>query len=507
VTVGQGVNDDNSGAGNNDILITAGNYVFNGDTITMSAGSGDNKVRIRGSSTTATFNQFVVYAPTGSGGQFRIEPSDGSTVTFSAGIQSGHINSYAIDVGSEQLQLGWYGNGTINLTGGNSYAGQLRSSQTTNMTGTATMNASYLRIDNGDFTLNGASTRLSLEESGRGNGIIVGGQNNSANLHVIDGQVQSNGGIVVMNISADNNTDRTATLLVDGGRVTAGNLTDNSNKGGRTGIVLINGDAGSALNAPTQKAVFQLNGGVVSTVAINFGATVDSVDNTAQLSTGGSPVGQSATMTVTGGELYIGQYGIVKNDSLLSTSITLSGGTVGAINSNWSSSMDMTLGTTNGNITFKAANEAGSTGYDIALSGVLSGSGGFNKTGDGKLTLTGVNTFTGDVHVIAGSLQLGNSSGSGSFLGDTTNLYLVTGTSLVLSFTGTETIGSLYLDGVAQAAGLYDSTSLAAFISGSGALNVTTSAIPEPSTYAFVAGLTMLGGALWRRKHRASLPC
>jgi autotransporter-associated beta strand protein len=88
--------------------------------------------------------------------------------------------------------------------------------------------------------------------------------------------------------------------------------------------------------------------------------------------------------------------------------ITLSGGTVGAL-ANWSSSLPMTLGTVNGNITFQCADSFGSP-HNISLGGALTGSGGLYVTGGGTLTLSGANSFAGSTVISNGTLAIITSS-------------------------------------------------------------------------------------------------
>jgi autotransporter-associated beta strand protein len=122
----------------------------------------------------------------------------------------------------------------------------------------------------------------------------------------------------------------------------------------------------------------------------------------------------SATITMNGGTLYIGSGGIVKNGAAgLATNLIFGSGLLGA-KANWSSSLPVTL-PTNGNIVFKAA-DAADVGHDLTFTGVVSGAGGFTKTGAGRLVLGGVNTFGGPVAVNDGLLDVDGSLSSGDDL-------------------------------------------------------------------------------------------
>ena len=70
----------------------------------------------------------------------------------------------------------------------------------------------------------------------------------------------------------------------------------------------------------------------------------------------------------------------------------------------WSSSIAMTLTSSGGN------NTVDTTGGNISLTGILSGSGGLNKAGAGTLSLGGTNVYCGSTSILAGVLLLANSN-------------------------------------------------------------------------------------------------
>lgn len=119
----------------------------------------------------------------------------------------------------------------------------------------------------------------------------------------------------------------------------------------------------------------------------------------------------------------------------------------------------------------------GNTNSDFA--GIIEDGAGSNNTtsvssvvkvGTGSLTLSGLNTYTGDTRVEGGVLSI-----SQPFLADTGDVFVSSGAKLDLNFGGADTIDALYLNGVPQAPGLYGLSGLGStFFTGAGLLQVTT---------------------------------
>lgn len=101
----------------------------------------------------------------------------------------------------------------------------------------------------------------------------------------------------------------------------------------------------------------------------------------------------------------------------------------------------------------------------------VSGPGSLTKHGGGQLTLSNAsNSYSGDTILLPG----GPLSISSPFLNNSADVYLSTGSILDLNFSDTDTIRSLYVDGVAQPVGVYGAADLGGLlITGSGTLTVT----------------------------------
>jgi fibronectin-binding autotransporter adhesin len=156
------------------------------------------------------------------------------------------------------------------------------------------------------------------------------------------------------------------------------------------------------------------------------------------------------TLTLTGGTLNIGKWGIRSDNTGGSYLIELGGGTIGTTSasatpgayqwsSSWSSSLNMTLTGTNGDTIFSTG------GNDITLTGVLSGPGGLKKQGAGNLVLSNAaGTFAGTALVEGGRLYLNSGAAAGATVATATGGTVQSGTPTVAA---TGTVSALTLNG------------------------------------------------------------
>lgn len=121
------------------------------------------------------------------------------------------------------------------------------------------------------------------------------------------------------------------------------------------------------------------------------------------------------------------------------------------------------------------------------LDGVFSGTGGIEKAGAGTLSLGATNAYTGDTTVTLGTLTLTTDS-----LADAASVSIATGAFLNLTHAATDTIHSLFVGGVQQAAGLYKSATaegegtVLSELTGTGKLQVATG--PSNTFASWMAG-------------------
>jgi len=146
-----------------------------------------------------------------------------------------------------------------------------------------------------------------------------------------------------------------------------------------------------------------------------------------------------------------------------------------------SAGSDTTFAVNSGTLTVSAPLMSGDNAF---ISGLV-------KTGTGTLTLSGVNTYTGNTTVNAGTLVV-----NGSSIKDTNRLTINGGT---VTPTGTETVGTLFFGTDQQIAGTWGATGSGAahiddvHFSGTGVVNVTTGPAHNFSTW--IAGFSFAPGA------------
>jgi hypothetical protein len=266
-----------------------------------------------------------------------------------------------------------------------------------NINGTASLGNVTIFRSSGSSTSATAAGLHVQSGTATANNVIISASNSAALLEVAGGQLTVNG---TFN-AGQANTTRRSTVFVDGGT-----LIDTNTAG------LIIGQTSSANTASVASAAALI---VSSGTCVLEKLTLAG----ALPSTSATPGTNNGTLTMTGGTLYLGSGGLVATSAAAVASasmasnyaISMNGGTVGA-KATWSSAANMTLASGTP-ITFKTA-DANNNSFDIALSGSLSGAGGFTKTGGGKLSVTGTNSYSGATAVNQGTLLVdSNLSGSG----------------------------------------------------------------------------------------------
>lgn len=341
------------------------------------------------------------------------------------------------------------------------------------------------KLGSGTVTLNGNNALAALEADG-GTNLITGnttltGTGGSrtyvANANYVGGSV----GTLVIQPGA--------TLTMNGDFADAFVI----GRDGGTGTVIQNGGTFNfnmanqnyifvgAGNNPATRGVYNMNGGVLDmngkTLGVGLGVNVAVTGVVNQVSGVITNVGQIfldsffstgySIYNLSGGSLYIGSGGITVQSGG-SYEIYLGGGTVGA-SANWGSALNMSLTGTGGAVSFDPQ------GNTITLSGGLSGTGGLIVSGSGVLALSGVNTYTGDTAVNAGTLRLDATGSTPS------TFKLAPGATVNLNYIGTHTVPGLATNNVALPAGTYTAANLPAFLTGAGSL-VVAGSIPNTPT-------------------------
>jgi autotransporter-associated beta strand protein len=230
---------------------------------------------------------------------------------------------------------------------------------------------------------------------------------------------------------------------------------------------------------------FTLNAGtVVVSGASSFGTGVMAINGGTLQSSGGNTY-TSSSVAIGGNFAFAGTGNDVWSQtvSLGAANRTITNSTTGTATRTFSN----TISSTGGGLAF--AGTGGSGG--IVLSAANSYSGGTTISG-GKLIASHDGAFgSGNVSLTAGSVTLTLQSGATSnYIADSATLSLVNTDTINLSFSGSDTVAALVVDGVSQGPGTYGAgaTNPDSAFTGAGFIVV----VPEPATLMML----VLGGGL-----------
>ena len=405
----------------------------------------------------------------------------GRTLTLGSGITASGATTFSLTINNGNTGTVTMGNLTENYTsdgyllallGGNIAMGTVLTARTTSFTTAPTAIAPINASSSGGIYVNGATVSVTSITIGVGTKA-----NSSSSLLVASGSLTASGAVVVgKNIGSS----RWNPCQVSGGTFTVNDTA--------IGVQL------SPNNAVANFAEFYVSGGTATVGKISYGASGDKLGGTGWVIVKGS------------GNLYVGSGGIAQvGGGSYSANCSLYSGLLGA-SADWSSSVPMFLSGPNVTpFTIQAA-DASSVAHNITLTGVISGTNAFTKTGGGTLTLGGANTYTANTTVSAGVLKLG----AAGVIPDGTGKSNVTVNATLDMNTFSETInglsGSGSVDNTAAGTptltvGAYDQTSSfsGSVVNAAGTLAITktgTGTVSLTGVNTYNGDTTVSGGAL-----------
>ncbi len=349
------------------------------------------------------------------------------TVTVSNNI-SGEGNVQKLGDGRALMTGGSLFNGSVTVSAGVLAAGNSSclgsdTGATTVLSG-ATLDAFVAGFGNEPITINGAGVN--------GEGVII----NTAAA----GQLN---GVKKLTLGSDSTIGGTGRWDVRGdGSFVAGNFK----------LTKIGNNHISLVQAAVSVKDIEVQGGLLS---IEYGANVDNSN--------------PGTITMLGGTLGFGSF---SNPITCAKPIVLNGG---AMNTTWTdgdgnATIDSTIALTAASSTIGAQ-----SGATLTLNGTVSGSGDLIKGDNGTVLLVNAPAYTGNTTVASGTLSL-----TASGLADASTVNIAAAATLNLGFAGTDTVSALFIDGIQQPAGVYNSGHASGRFTGTGSLTVSTGPVGTP---------------------------
>ncbi|PCM47175.1 transporter, partial [Pseudomonas fluorescens] len=326
-------------------------------------------------------------AVNGTGGTTALRVDPGVTATIGVNIDgSGILNK--LDAGTLVLNGANTYSGGTQLDGGKIIVG----SNTALGSGTLTANAGTQLDSNTAVTLGNAATL-------NGNLTVVG-----SNALTLNGVIGGTGGLIkngAANLTLGGNNAFLGPVALNAGGLI---LASNSALGSGT----LNAAGGTTLDASTAISV---NNAVNLAGNLGIGGTADltlagTVNGAGSLSKNGA-----ANLTLSGNNNFLG--GTTLNAGTLTAGSNSALG-LGNLTVAGASALDSSAAVSLGNNVVLNANLTNTGSSDVALSGVVSGTGGLIKSGASNLTLNGINTYSGGTTLNAGTVTLGTSAGLGS---------------------------------------------------------------------------------------------
>jgi autotransporter-associated beta strand protein len=457
-------------AGNVDIVLATTTFT---DTRTY----GNGTVNGSGNYTVATFAAGANYTFKGN----LTIPVEWNSLVLNSGAALNVGGTLGVDLAGVSLNGGTLTAGGILLQDGPDWVGTYNDGKQSIARGDSIINGSTLVANQSNSSFISLAPSVNYSSS-IGNNLWLG--NDGAT-------VDSSGFDIGITMNLQNFSGQTGTLTKAGD----GTLTVTGSNGYTGGTTITGGTLLASRNTLGTGAVIIQNGGTlyandqwilcganpygvnernIGTLTINAGGTLQ-FDATNGFANGATNLHLNGGLVTGGPNDFRGDLFLYNGNE----QITAGGATTSTITS--------IIGVTGNNNTITV-----DTGSTLTITGGIKNSdwfsngstpGGIIKAGNGTLTLTGANSYTGTTTVNGGTLQLGNGI-SPTNLADTSDVSVSVDAMLYLDYSGTDQIRSLWVDGLQMPPGIYSSTS--GFITGPGTLTVTTG--PASTNYAAWSG-------------------